>query len=95
MNVKVIADAESLKTELQNLIKTTKETYKQEDYTEASYKTLSEALTKAEGVISNAQATADNITEAINAINDAVKSLYRLLRDLKLSFNQQLMRLKL
>lgn len=74
-DVELQADAESLKTELENLIKTTKETYKQEDYTADTYKTLSDALTKAEGVISNDQATAGNITEARNAINDAVSKL--------------------
>ena len=82
-DVELQADAGSLKTELENLIKTTKETYKKEDYTEASYKTLSEALTKAEGVISNAQATADNISEAINAIKDAIGKLVSVVEGLK------------
>ena len=76
-------DISELKETLRTLINETKEKYKQEDYTEASYKTLSETLTKAEDVISNDQATADNITEATNAINGAVSKLISVVDQLK------------
>ena len=74
-NVTLIADIGSLKTELQNLIKTTKETYKQEDYTPATYKTLSDALTAAESLVSQASPSTQEIQNATKAINDAISKL--------------------
>ena len=74
-NVTLIADIESLKTELQNLIKTTKEKYKQEDYTADTYKTLSDALAAAESLVSKASPSTEEIQNAIKAINDAIGKL--------------------
>ena len=82
-NVTLIADIESLKTELQNLIKTTKEKYKQEDYTADTYKTLSDALTAAESLVSQASPSTEEIQKAIKAINDAIGKLVSNVEGLK------------
>ena len=76
--VELQADAGSLKTELENLIKTTKETYKQEDYTADTYKTLSDALTKAETLVSQASPSTEEIQNATKAIKDAIGKLVSL-----------------
>ena len=82
-NVKLIADTKALKQDLQKLITETKEKYKQEDYTEASYKTLSEALTKAETLVSQASPSTEEIQNAMKAINDAVSKLVTVVDGLK------------
>ena len=83
ITVELQADAGSLKTELENLIKTTKETYKQENYTTDSYKTLSEALTAAESLVSQDSPSTEEIQNAMNAINDAVSKLVTVVEGLK------------
>ncbi len=86
-NVKLIADTNALKQDLQKLITETKEKYKQEDYTEASYKTLSEALTKAENLVSQASTSTEEIQNAMKAINDAVNKLVTVVDGLKSEIN--------
>lgn len=82
-NVKLIADTNALKQDLQKLITETKEKYKQEDYTEASYKTLSEALTKAETLVGQASPSTEEIQNATKAINDAIEKLVSVVEQLK------------
>ena len=82
-NVKLIADVSALKQDLQNLINTTKEKYKQEDYTEASYEELSKALTAAETLVSQASPSTEEIQKATKAINDAVNQLIPIIDGLK------------
>ena len=76
-------DASSYKNDLQNLIKTTKEKYKQEDYTADTYKTLSDALTAAESLVSQASPSTEEIQKAIKAINDAIGKLVSNVEGLK------------
>ena len=76
-------DASSYKNDLQNLIKTTKEKYKQEDYTADTYKTLSDALTAAESLVSQASPSTEEIQNATKAINDAISKLVSNVEGLK------------
>ena len=82
-DVELQADAGSLKKELQDLINTTKETHKQEDYTADTYKTLSEALTKADNLVSQASPSTEEIQNAMKAINDAIGKLVTVVEGLK------------
>ena len=68
-------DTAQSKADLQELVKTTREKYKEADYTPESYEGLSQALTKADGVIANDQATTTDFIEATQAIEDAIKKL--------------------
>ena len=81
--INLLADTSTLKEDLQKLITETRESYKQEDYTEASYKTLSDALTKAETLVSQASPSTEEIQNATKAINDAVSNLVSVVEGLK------------
>ena len=84
------ADAGSLKTELENLIKTTKETYKQENYTTDSYKTLSEALTAAESLVGQASPSNEEMQNAMKAIKDAIGKLVSVVEGLKKDIQEKI-----
>lgn len=53
-------------------------TYDSAEYTEESYKALTDAVTKGNEVVANEDATQDEVDAAANAINDAIKNLVEL-----------------
>ena len=86
-NLVLNVDTDSLKADLQKLINDTKQKYKQEDYTEASYKALSDALTLAETVVGKDSPTTEEIQNATKAINDAIGKLVSVIDGLKNELN--------
>ena len=87
VEIELKSDAGSLKTELQNLINDTKTNYKQENYTEASYKTLSDALKEAEALVGKDSPSTEEIQNATTAINDAINKLVPIIDGLKSEIN--------
>ena len=83
VDIELQADASALKQDLQNLIKTTREKYKQEDYTEVSYNELSKALTEAESIVAQVSPSNEEIQKATKAINDAISKLVPIIDGLK------------
>lgn len=72
-----IADTATLQQiiTLQQYITETEKKYEQEDYTEESYKALSNAITQAENVVKSDNTIADDITNATKAIQEAIQGL--------------------
>ena len=77
-NVVFLEDKEVVEVkDLLNAIDAAK-TYNSAEYTEESYKALTDAVTKGNEVVANEDATQDEVDAAANAINDAIKNLVEL-----------------
>lgn len=85
--VELKVSTEGLKETLRQYIETTKNQYKQEEYTPESYAVLSKALSAAEEAAAKSDATADDIQTATKGIEDAVKQLVTVIDGLKKELN--------
>lgn len=85
--VELKVSTEELKETLRQYIETTKNQYKQEEYTPESYAALSKALSAAEEAVAKSDATADDIQTATKGIEDAVKQLVTVIDGLKKELN--------